>query len=180
MSKRKVKSKTIRKILEGNLSLQRWEEIKKILSLKKNKKVNRFQLLKMRLIKILIIKLFIMATQQVFHANHHCHHLLLQFNNHNNLHQFITNQCLRKLSSISLNNLNRSLQNHLSNLRNNIEMISKRDSIKNVNNLIRPQETTSHNQEDQLVNNLMVQKLHTTPSTLAKSRDTITIEMGLK
>jgi len=59
-------------------------------------------------------------------------------------------------------------------------MISKRDSIKNVNNLIRPQETTSHNQEDQLENNLMVQKLHTTPSTLAKSRDTTTIEMGLK
>jgi hypothetical protein len=59
-------------------------------------------------------------------------------------------------------------------------MISKRDSIKNGNNLIRPQETTNHNQEDQLVNNLMVQKLRTTPSTQVKNRDTITIEMDLK
>lgn len=166
-------------MLEVNLSLQLWEEIKKIVSLKKE--VNRFQLLKMKLIKTLIIKLFIMAIQWVFLAAHHCHHLLLSVNNHNNLLQYTTNQCPRRLSSISLNNLDRNWQTTLSNLRNNIEMISKRDSLKNSNHLIRPQETTNQeNQEDQQVSNLMVQKVRTTPSTQAKNRNITTIEMGLK
>lgn len=93
-------------MLKVNLSLQPWEEINKIVSLKKE--VNRFQHLKMKSIKTLIIKLFIMATQWVFHAANHCHHLLLSFNNHNNLHQFTTNQCLKRLCSISLNNLDRN------------------------------------------------------------------------
>jgi hypothetical protein len=60
-------------------------------------------------------------------------------------------------------------------------MISKRDSLKNSNNLIRPQETTNQeNQEDQRVNNLMAQKVRTTPSTQAKNRNITTIEMDLK
>ena len=60
-------------------------------------------------------------------------------------------------------------------------MISKRDLIKNDNNLIRPQEITNQeNQEDQQVNNLMAQRVRTTPSTQAKNRDTTTIEMDLK